>query len=48
MRSLSMVELSHDRDFGYASGLVILGKIDGDVEALDVPGPIEATIELLK
>jgi hypothetical protein len=36
------------RDFGYASGLVILGKIDSDVEALDVPGPIEATIELLK
>ena len=36
------------RDFGYASGLVILGKIDGDVEALDVPGPIEATIELLE
>jgi hypothetical protein len=36
------------RDFGYASGLVILGKIDGDVEALDVPGPIEAAIELIK
>jgi hypothetical protein len=36
------------RDFGYASGLVILGKIDSNVEALDVPDPIEATIELIK
>jgi hypothetical protein len=36
------------RDFGYASGLVILGKMDSDVEALDVPAPIEASIELLK
>lgn len=36
------------KDFGYADGLVILGKIDGDVEALDVPGPIEVTIELLE
>lgn len=36
------------KDFGYASGLVILGKIDSEVEALNVPGPIEATIELLK
>jgi hypothetical protein len=36
------------RDFGYPSGLVVLGKIDGDAEALEVPGPIEATIELLK
>jgi hypothetical protein len=36
------------RDFGYASGLVILGKMDSNVEALDVPGPIEATIELIK
>jgi hypothetical protein len=36
------------RDFGYASGLVILGKIDSAVQALDVPGPIEATVELIK
>ena len=36
------------RDVGYASGLVILGKIDSDVEALNVPDPIEATIDLLK
>ena len=33
-------------DFGYSTGLVILGKIDGDIEALTVPGPVEATIEL--
>lgn len=36
------------KDFGYASGLVILGKIDGNVEALDVPGSVEATMELLE
>ncbi len=36
------------RDFGYASGLVILGKIDGGIEALNVPGSVKATIELLK
>jgi hypothetical protein len=32
-------------DFGYSDGLVILGRIDGDIEALTVPGPVEATIE---
>ncbi len=36
------------RDFGYSSGLVILGKIDGDVEAFNAPGSIKATIELVK
>jgi hypothetical protein len=36
------------RDFGYANGLVILGKFDSDIEVLDVPGPIEATLELLE
>jgi hypothetical protein len=36
------------KDFGYSSGLVILGKIDGDVEALNAPGSIKATIELVK
>lgn len=36
------------RDFGYSSGLVILGKIDGGIEELDVPGSVEATIELIK
>ncbi|MBD2046757.1 hypothetical protein H6F78_14335 [Coleofasciculus sp. FACHB-64] len=33
-------------DFGYSNGLIILGKIDGDIEALNVPGSVEATIEL--
>ena len=35
------------KDFGYASGLVILGKIDNGMEALNVPGSIEVTIELV-
>lgn len=33
-------------DFGYSTGLVILGKIDGDIEALKVPGSVDVTIEL--
>jgi len=33
-------------DFGYSNGVVILGKIDGDIEAFKVPGPVEVTIEL--
>ena len=36
------------KDFGYSGGLVILGKIDGDVEAFNAPGSIKATIELVK
>jgi hypothetical protein len=36
------------RDFGYSSGLVLLGKFDGDMEALNVPGPVSATIELVE
>ncbi len=35
------------RDFGYASGLVILGRIDGGMEALNVPGSVNVTIELV-
>lgn len=35
------------KDFGYANGLVILGKIDNDIQALDVPGSLTVTIELL-
>lgn len=35
------------RDFGYASGLVILGKIDSGIETFNVPGPVTATIALL-
>ncbi len=33
------------RDFGYSTGLVLLGKIDGGIESLHVPGPVEVTIE---
>jgi hypothetical protein len=33
------------RDSRYASGLVILGKIDGSVAALNVPGSVKVTIE---
>lgn len=36
------------RDFGYSNGLVLLGKLDGDTEALNVSGPINVTIELIK
>ncbi len=36
------------KDFRYSSGLVILGKIDGGTEALNVPGSVKATIEPLK
>jgi hypothetical protein len=36
------------RDFGYSSGLVILGKIDSGIEAFNVPGSIDVTIELIK
>ena len=33
-------------DFGYSNGLIILGKIDGDIEALNVPGSVKVMIEL--
>ncbi len=36
------------RDFGYSSGLVILGKIDSGIKALNVPGSVKVTIELIK
>ena len=36
------------RDFEYSSGLVPLGKIDGDIEALNVSGPISVTIEMIE
>jgi hypothetical protein len=36
------------RDFEYSSGLVLLGKIDGDIEALKVSGPLSVTIENIK
>ncbi len=36
------------RDFGFSSGLVILGKIDSGIEAFKAPGSIIVTIELIK
>ena len=36
------------RDFGYSSGLVILGKIDSGIKALNVLGSVKVTIELIK
>jgi hypothetical protein len=33
------------RDAGYARGLVRLGRIDSGIEALDVPGALQTTIE---
>ena len=36
------------KDFGYSSGLVILGKIDSSIEAFNVPGSVKVTIELIK
>ncbi len=36
------------RDFGYSNGLVLLGKIDGDMSALNVSGPVSVTVELIK
>ena len=35
------------RDFGYSSGLVVLGRIDGGMEALSVTGSMRLTIELV-
>jgi len=36
------------RDFGYSSGLVLLGKIDSDIEALNVSRPVSVTVELIE
>jgi len=35
------------KDFGYANGLVKLGRIDSGIEALAVPGALKVTIEPL-
>ncbi len=35
------------KDFGYASGLIYLGKIDGNIDALKVQGKVNATFELI-
>jgi len=36
------------RDFGYSSGLIILGKIDSGIETLNIPGSLTVTIELIR
>ena len=36
------------RDFEYSSGLVLLGKIDGDIEALNASGLVNVTIEMIE
>ncbi len=36
------------RDFRYSSGLIKLGKIDSGLEALNIPGSIEVTINLVR
>jgi hypothetical protein len=36
------------KDFGYSDGLIILGKIDGDLDALMTLREEKATIELIK
>ncbi|WP_333359197.1 cyclophilin-like fold protein [Microcoleus sp. N3A4] len=36
------------RDFGYSNGLAILGKIDGGIEVLNVPGSVDVTIERIQ
>ena len=36
------------RDFGYSTGLVKLGAIDGGVEALQRPGSLRVTIERIE
>lgn len=36
------------RDFGYSAGLVKLGRLDSDVEALSARGPVRVTIEHAK
>jgi hypothetical protein len=35
------------KDFGYASGLVLLGRIDAGIEALQKPGALRATFTAL-
>lgn len=36
------------RDSGYANGLIILGKIDGDAGVFNLPGSLKVTMELVK
>jgi hypothetical protein len=36
------------RDFGYSDGLIKFGKLDGNAGALNTPGELKATIELIE
>jgi hypothetical protein len=36
------------KDFSYSSGLIVLGKIDGDMSVLKQPGSVQATMELIR
>ncbi len=36
------------RKFGHSSGLIKLGRIDSGIDALNVPGPIKVSIDVLK
>jgi hypothetical protein len=36
------------RDFRYSSGLIKLGKVDSGLEALNLPGSIEVTIDVIR
>src|SRR6266571_3046268 len=36
------------KDFRYSSGLIKLGKVDSGLEALNLPGSIEVTIDLIR
>ena len=35
------------RDFGYSAGLIRLGRFDAGIEALEVRGPLNVTIEAI-
>jgi len=36
------------KDFRYSSGLIKLGKVDSGLEALNLPGSIEVTIDVIR
>ena len=38
----------HDGQPIPSPGIIVIGKIDSDVEALNVPGSVKVTIELIK
>jgi hypothetical protein len=36
------------KDFSYSSGLIVVGKIDGDLSVLKQPGSVQAIMELIR